>query len=292
MTTELVDGFPVQTIANRKVYTAFLAKGGMTAEEVKSHLAFEDSLPLDWILTNIRNNKSFLEGLISDCIELVPEHKAQLIDVPVGFAHTKLFDAGAIPVPFGGNVVLISTKIQMVRHWLASIAVICDLEPLKSRVSARVSYSQTQRLKLISLLPKLAQHITDAQPFPELLLLTQLILPILNEFEIQFAGQLVEQFIVLHEFGHIALRHTEQIRDFRKLGEAISDEEIQARLKFELEADRFAGHALRNPHLRGWRSRLTGFLASYTLQSNRTKREGRRSIPPRPSVSKRQTRLS
>ena len=183
------------------------------------------------------------------------------MQVPVGFAHTKLLEAGAIPVPSGGNVVLISTKIQMVRHWLACLAAILDLEPLKSRASARVCYSDSEKRKIIRLLPDLAQSITDAQPFAKLLLLTQTILPILNEFEIQLAGQLMEQFIILHEFGHIALGHTDRIREFRKHGTAISNEEIQVRLQLELEADRFAGDALRDSSPEGMAFGLDGFFS-------------------------------
>jgi hypothetical protein len=269
--TEIVDGMVITRVADKGVYFHYLIAMGFKPHELQQRLNFEDNLTIDFLLQNVRENKAFLEKLARECIDLTEEHKGRVKGVPIGFGYTSLFEAGAIPVPQNGDVVLISLNIQLVRHWLAWLSFLLPimqrdpevstiryyanklLDSLPFLVSKRktkpTTYLSAAELRaLLAALPDLARSIVKSVPYPGFTLFAELALPLLNNNSIGWPAEFAERFIILHELGHIALRHTDRIRAIIAEVHSSSQSEIIMaghRRMFELEADRFAGHALR-----------------------------------------------
>jgi hypothetical protein len=150
------------------------------------------------------------------------------------------FSAGAAPAPFGGDVILLSSGLLYLRFWLAWMSIL--LKPSQE--------PETAKDLLLHALPDLAMQILAFRPFAKFTLFLEMAnrrTDVMLGEELQNRAWLAESFIILHEFGHIALGHTDQVRNW-KPGHLLTTKQLAQRRslqrQWELEADGFAAEAL------------------------------------------------
>ncbi|MCJ7813694.1 hypothetical protein MUP95_10315, partial [bacterium] len=144
---------------------------------------------------------SQLQNLKDWAMHLSSESKAELIGVPIGVAPIPLFNAGAGPVPAGGTVVLMNDGMWGIEIMLSYF----------KRIQASGGNGFTA---LAQPLADCIRGLNNVSP-----LFTFADAPILDfatEQEIAKLREFLLCYVLLHEYGHIALGHVEALRHWRK----------------------------------------------------------------------------
>jgi hypothetical protein len=167
--------------------------------------------------------------------------------VPIDVIASPMFDAGAGPVPSGGDVVLFGEGVLYLPTWL-NIWQAC-----KWGEGDQAGFEAHQAR---TYLPKLAQTACTAAPPQSTLELMDAFLLSgrigWNEVVItHVALSHCLQFLLLHEFAHIVLGHTDKLREWSQSRPKIA--ELRRRWaeqrELEHEADAFAVHSMPPPAL-------------------------------------------
>jgi hypothetical protein len=238
--TESVSGIPYAQIEDEGRYRRFL--------ETSRHLTTHD---VDQILVKEKEaEKLFLEGLAQYSTRLLNadefaksllrQEATKLVGVPLGVAPLTYLYGGAMPVPAGGNIVVISVSFFSLLYWMTWISLL--LQGLKDTKHLR---------RLCAALPDLARHIVGDSPATGQFMYfgwSVVGSDALTDDKTNRRVWLAEVFLILHEYAHILKGHTDAMRDWipeesLREEQLLERRELQRRLEFE--ADAFAADALK-----------------------------------------------
>lgn len=238
--TELVGGAPYAHVVDERRYREFLCTSRhLKPEDVEQIIAKEKEVE-HYFLSGISDTETRMHNAGAFARRLLPDH-AQLLDgVPLGVAPLTYVHGGAIAVPSGGHVVIVSTALYCLQYWLVWLKLLVDLARRDAVLMRRLSAA----------LPDLAQHILGDVPatghflyFVHYAASSEAMASPLSNRE----RWLAEVFILLHEYAHIVLGHTDAMRKWTPEA-ALRPAELRERRamqqQFEYEADALAAAAL------------------------------------------------
>lgn len=173
---------------------------------------------------------------------------ARLDGTPVGELAGSAWDAGAAPAPCEGDIVVISSAVLHYYLWVRRFMEIQQLV-----IGGRQEFNIA-----LAYQPDLANLLFETPGHDEHRAYSSLLLPGLETIEIDrdalFAGTALGiHFLILHEFAHVVLGHTDRYREHCAESCTLSPEDF---LVLEYEADAFA---------------LSTIRAGYNLTPNQTK---------------------
>ena len=172
-----------------------------------------------------------LQSLKDWTMDLSPESRVNLESVPIGVAPIPLFNAGAGPVPAGGAVILMNDGIWGIEIMLSYFK--------------KIQASGGQ--EITALAQPLADCIRGLNGVSPLFAFADA--PILDfavEQEIAKLRKFLLCYVLLHEYGHIALGHVEALRHWRDY--PVSQDKLMERRaqmrQWEFESDSWAAELL------------------------------------------------
>ena len=182
--------------------------------------------------------------VVSQCAATISDrpdlHEFKFSKVPVDLTILPFFNAGAGPVPKGGDIVLVHQGLMWLDTWMSCWHLCSWNDQILDRDS--------EMMIIRASLPALARTILGiAEPKDGFVAIKLTAISALMNMEQQLLAFIAEsyawQFILLHEFGHIALGHTQTLRRWRPEHE-LSRAKLAARRaemrEFESAADLFA----------------------------------------------------
>ena len=242
--TYFQDGVPVTAIADERQYRAYLRARGLSDEAIEEQLRFELSIPLETSIAGIASFQERLQNLRDWCLDRVPEYAEVLAKVPYDAMHVGHFQAFAAPGPTAGGVILYSSGSSFLWQWISWIMM------LTNETKTPIDPTFATQKELLRSLPDLAEHIVHGTPCRAMIRFIALMsvhFDALYEDRLENRVWFADAFVMLHEFAHIALGHTDRSRAW--LTEPSRDEEeLRARRElartYELDADMFAAERL------------------------------------------------
>ena len=173
------------------------------------------------------------------CAPVLLDHAAIFDATPVVHVAEDFLQAGAHPVPAGGNVITINQGLFSAPFWVAALKRIVW--------GQRFGLSRTDREELLAGLPPLSPLVMrgarGAVARPEILEYQEKIRALRQGKNLDIDEAFPQLFVLLHEFGHIALGHTAEIRSWPSLPEIQRQRTLdllERSRQLEHEADRFA----------------------------------------------------
>ena len=160
-------------------------------------------------------------------------------DVPVGCISRLGINAGVAPVPSGGNVIFIE---------FGALSQLATVNVLHLKLTSLENQSPRERLKWYSLLYKQGSALRNKE-------LNEIIdLSSFSQLEIESAEThaiIQLYFLLLHEFGHIVLGHTDKIRHTSVKTQQAPNNKVPIAViershERELAADKFAAECIKN----------------------------------------------
>lgn len=207
------------------------------AEHLIQGLSKAPSIPV------MRTLKGALNQLKKLCAQL-PDCRAMLRDVPIVIGAEPFFNAGASPVPNGGDFIMLNQGIFSAPSWVGGL----------HRIFWKKEYgiSDEQFVEIILDLPYLCLAIMEgpgasATSLSTLQVWIRVRRRLGNKKEWTFDEAFPMLFVILHELGHIKLGHTTEIRSWPSLDNVNTN--LKHRLlsqcrRFEFEADAFAAQGI------------------------------------------------
>lgn len=230
---EAVDGVAALTITDAAKHQDSLTECGVPRDSVLRLRGFSGAAEVE------RATHTAIEAevrvLARVALEMCGPHQERLRDVPVGVVYQSYLNAGAGSVPGGGDVVTIHKDIFAINVWSRYFGLhYSQGAPLEEQYGflcfARKAFGSHDRSVF----------------YPAILFETAIMLAVTSEepkFFADLAKLVVQLFVILHEFGHIACGHTDTARTWSPES-ALSKEALLRRRaierRFEFEADDFA----------------------------------------------------
>ncbi len=189
-----------------------------------------------------------IKQLASYVLRWTGKYATKLEKVPVDVLQDVDPNAGACPVPGGGDVIFVNEGFHHLRMWHIWNVISANVpekwdgpiptyELFKMRVAPHVLHPKSESFRLTEELYKSASAEIEEHKLDRAYVRQRLSDYVTSTL----------QFLLLHEFGHVALGHTYEARDWPKSQIRLSDSErnllIQRMHVFEFEADRFAVEA-------------------------------------------------
>jgi hypothetical protein len=191
----------------------------------------------------MRRHKSALNQ-IKEIISKLPECRAMLRVVPLVIGPEPFLNAGACPVPHGGDFIMLNEGIFMAPSWVGAFQ--------RALFRKDFDISDDEAIQIFSDLPHLSRAIMQgpeayfSSPKPMQALVRNIEL-LGKEKDWTFHQVFPIVFVILHELGHIKLGHTTVIRDWPKpenLSKSLEYGLLSTRRRFEHEADGFAARTI------------------------------------------------
>jgi hypothetical protein len=230
---EFVNGVPNLRLVDEAQYRASLAAGGLTPEEVEQRLAVEASMSEeDWHIAAAEYPER-LRAVHRFALELLRGRAGRVAAVPIGVAPVPMLDAGAAPVPGGGDVVVVAAGLGQMFMWLALDVIALGNDGLGHAIDRPPELGAA----ILRAMPGLARGIMYLQPCHDVVALAALVRDVWSSLPLDVLERrswIAEAFVVLHELGHVLLGHT---------GRASGAEQARGH---EHEADALAARALRD----------------------------------------------
>ncbi len=230
---EVRDGFPFLSRVDESGMRADLLNGGYTATDVDNYMAAVLSPKF-----NERNRRGFerLQQRVLSCKRIAAalwgDRERYLERLPVGVAWVPYLNAGAFPVPGGGDAILLNMGLSYMYDYYICFDQMGNAlykDPTATvtiiKLARAVFGSRTDRVAFVTAFPRSLAADSSAS----------------LSARIQMAmGTL---FVLLHEYGHIALGHTSEFRKWER-DALLTEPDLKARRlkqrEWEYEADAFA----------------------------------------------------
>jgi len=196
-------------------------------------------------MQNARQWKSRdLEKLAEGCKELVSDEDGRLNRTAIGQAPIWYVNGTSIPAPDGRDVVVINSGLEFLEFWVYRLMMF-EQGMLKGGLDEALENMKRFGLKL----PALSKSILN---IPGRYLseddkdLFSIVFPKGEIFRQEGRGRalVLRMFIVLHEYGHVLLGHTDWYRKWRREGVEVNSILTSTLHDFEYVADGFAIDAL------------------------------------------------
>jgi len=177
---------------------------------------------------------------VREIISKLPECRAMLRVVPLVLGAEPFLNAGACPVPDGGNFIMLNTGIFLASSWVGA------LQRALFRKEFDISDDQAIQifidLRYLSVAIMRGSEAYLSSPYPlQALIRTNDLLD--DKKDLTFHEVFPILFAVLHELGHIKLGHTKAIRVW-PTREDMDYDLLSERRRFEHEADAFAAQEI------------------------------------------------
>ena len=161
--------------------------------------------------------------------------RRRLRSVPVKMGECELLNAGAMPVPSGGECILLNSGIAYSGD-LAALLYLFGSEDGSALTKQQMAQAMAGFLAV-------ARHATVGErDFGTVAMGVKAAREIRKESELDTRGTIMKMFILLHEYGHVVLGHVDLIRnvDFRRLSDWERRSFLRTMRDCEFEADRWA----------------------------------------------------
>jgi len=213
----------------------WLAREGIYHVEEKEQVRHESLQILD---SRAAFRGHFIESLRSAALEMVPANVGQLGMVPVGLLPTRQLNACAVPTPTGGAVIVLDHAVVLLMMTLIRLtrafATYDQPQPF-----TRAQPWEAYGLALVALAKYcLTGRGSYLAPFEPVVTFSDMKDPDQTTISWSFVAEL---FILLHEYGHVALNHLDRSRtDILVLTASVPIYQYTKSQQQEFDADAYA----------------------------------------------------
>lgn len=184
-------------------FEKFCNQAGSTAETVQRR--YFDVSPARWDPLIVHMTHSPKVGVFNFCIGEDHE-RTRLQQVPICMADCHLLNAGAIPVPSGGEAILLNSGITF-GGGLARLIYKYSSQYGRSLTNQEIANTMSSFLHLARFVIGVE---TDADSVASAIVLAHR--ELLRESRVDTRGAIISMFILMHEYGHVQLDHLEIVR--------------------------------------------------------------------------------
>ncbi|MFC2003133.1 hypothetical protein ACFLV4_04225 [Chloroflexota bacterium] len=208
-------------------------------DEIKSRLIKDLE-----VMTN-PSRPGLLDDVVRISLKLTGDAKGRLEQIPVGLASIPIFNAGAGPVPMGGEVIIINDGLRAGIDFLTGYySKISDelsegTENIEDIIEAFITNSDEVGA-IFCAINGIASKVDSMPRFPIMYTEEQ-------EAGIRRLNNMLMFFVLLHEYGHVILGHVEELRCSSpewKLSKSELRKRYSKMRKWEIEADIWACNCL------------------------------------------------